>query len=141
MSQISKHITFQEATHSDTAVRNSINNTPDAPTIARMKLVAEKCFEPLREWYKKPIRINSFFRSQSLNVKVGGSATSQHCKGEAIDISAGSRTENRILYDWLVTNLPEWDQILWEYGDETGPDWVHISFKAKGNRKQVLRIK
>lgn len=113
MSQISKHITFQEATHSDTAVRNAINNTPDAATIEKMKLVAEKCFEPLRAWYGKPIRINSFYRSQLLNVKVGGSATSQHCKGEAIDISAGSRTENKKLYDWLVANLPEWDQILY----------------------------
>lgn len=141
MSQISKHITFQEATHSDTAVRNAINNTPDAATIEKMKLVAEKCFEPLRAWYGKPIRINSFYRSQLLNVKVGGSATSQHCKGEAIDISAGSRTENKKLYDWLVANLPEWDQILYEYGDDSGPDWVHVSYKAKGNRKQILRIR
>lgn len=138
---ISKHITLQEATHSDTAVRNAINNTPDAATIEKMKLVAEKCFEPLRAWYKKPIRINSFYRSQLLNVKVGGSATSQHCKGEAIDISAGSRTENKKLYDWLVANLPEWDQILYEYGDDSGPDWVHVSYKAKGNRKQTLRIR
>lgn len=138
---ISKHITLQEATHSDTAVRNAINNTPDATTIEKMKLVAEKCFEPLRAWYKKPIRINSFYRSQLLNVKVGGSATSQHCKGEAIDISAGSRTENKKLYDWLVANLPEWDQILYEYGDDSGPDWVHVSYKAKGNRKQTLRIR
>ena len=138
---ISKHITLQEAIHSDTAVRNAINNTPDAATIEKMKLVAEKCFEPLRAWYKKPIRINSFYRSQSLNVKVGGSATSQHCKGEAIDISAGSRTENKKLYDWLVANLPEWDQIIYEYGDDSGPDWVHVSYKAKGNRKQILRIR
>lgn len=141
MSQISKHITLQEATHSDTAVRNAINNTPDAATIEKMKLVAEKCFEPLRAWYGKPIRINSFYRSQSLNVKVGGSATSQHCKGEAIDISAGSRPENKKLHDWLIANLPEWDQILYEYGDESGPDWVHVSYKAKGNRKQKLRVK
>ena len=138
---ISKHITLQEATHSDTAVRNAINNTPDAATIEKMKLVAEKCFEPLRAWYKKPIRVNSFYRSQLLNVKVGGSATSQHCKGEAIDISAGSRTENKKLYDWLVGNLPEWDQILYEYGDDSRPDWVHVSYKAKGNRKQILRIR
>lgn len=137
---ISKHITLQEATHSDTAVRNAINNTPDAATIERMKLVAEKCFEPLRAWYGKPIRINSFYRSQILNVKVGGSSNSQHCKGEAIDLSAGSRTENKKLYDWCKDNL-EFDQLIYEYGDDSGPDWVHVSYKAKGNRKQTLRIK
>ncbi|NBU81373.1 MAG: peptidase M15, partial [Flavobacteriaceae bacterium] len=75
------------------------------------------------------------------NVKVGGSATSQHVKGEAIDISAGSRIENKRLYDWLIANLPDWDQIIWEYGDNSGPDWVHISYKAKGNRKQILVVK
>ena len=138
---ISKHITLTEATQSDTATRNGINNTPDTATIERMKLVAEKCFEPLREWYGKPIRINSFYRSQSLNVKVGGSATSQHCKGEAIDISAGSRSENKKLHDWLIANLQDWDQIIYEYGDATGPDWVHVSYKSKGNRKQKLVIK
>jgi hypothetical protein len=141
MEIISKHITFEEATFSATALRNKIDNTPDTIVLNRMKLVAEKCFEPLRAWYGKAIRINSFFRSQLLNVKVGASATSQHCKGEAIDISAGSRTENKKLYDWLVANLPDWDQIIYEYGDESGPDWVHISYKAKGNRKQILRIK
>lgn len=137
MELISKHITFEEATNSDTAVRNGINNTPDTATIERMKLVAEKCFEPLREWYGKPIRINSFYRSQQLNVKVGGSATSQHCKGEAIDISAGSKVENKKLFDWICANLPEWDQVINEY-DFT---WVHISYKKSGNRKQILTIK
>jgi zinc D-Ala-D-Ala carboxypeptidase len=141
MENVSKHITLDEATNSNTAIRNGINNNPDSVTFERMKLVANKCFEPLREWYGKPIKINSFYRSQLLNTKVGGSATSQHCKGEAIDLSAGSRTENKKLHDWLIANLPEWDQILWEYGDKTGPDWVHVSYKAKGNRKQILVIK
>lgn len=141
MNQVSKHITLDEAITSATALRNGINNSPDSVTFERMKLVANKCFEPLREWYGKPIRINSFYRSQLLNVKVGGSATSQHVKGEAIDISAGSRVENKKLYDWLIANLPEWDQIIWEYGDSSGPDWVHISYKSKGNRKQILVVK
>ena len=140
MELISKHITFEEATNSDTAVRNGINNTPDTATLERMKLVAGKCFEPLREWYGKPIRINSFYRSQILNVKVGGSSSSQHCKGEAIDLSAGSRAENKKLFDWCKANL-EVDQLICEYGDNTGPDWVHISYKKSGNRKQILTIK
>ena len=136
MELISKHITFEEATNSDTAARNGINNTPDTATLERMKLVAEKCFEPLREWYGKPIRINSFYRSQILNVKVGGSSSSQHCKGEAIDLSAGSKVENKKLFDWICTNL-DFDQCINEY-DYT---WVHISYKKPGNRKQILAIK
>jgi uncharacterized protein YcbK (DUF882 family) len=136
MENVSKHITLDEATNSNTAIRNGINNNPDSVTFERMKLVANKCFEPLREWYGKPIRINSFYRSQLLNTKVGGSATSQHCKGEAIDISGGDKVENKKLFDWCKENL-DFDQLINEY-DFT---WVHISYKAKGNRKQILVVK
>ena len=136
MENVSKHITLDEAITSATALRNGINNNPDSVTFERMKLVANKCFEPLREWYGKPIKINSFYRSQLLNVKVGGSATSQHVKGEAIDISAGNKVENKKLFDWICANL-DFDQCINEY-DFT---WVHISYKAKGNRKQILVIK
>jgi uncharacterized protein YcbK (DUF882 family) len=136
MNQVSKHITLDEAITSATALRNGINNSPDSVTFERMKLVANKCFEPLREWYGKPIRINSFYRSQLLNVKVGGSATSQHVKGEAIDISAGNKVENKKLFDWICANL-DFDQCINEYDFQ----WVHISYKAKGNRKQILVVK
>jgi uncharacterized protein YcbK (DUF882 family) len=136
MDQVSKHITLDEAITSATALRNGINNSPDSVTFERMKLVANKCFEPLREWYGKPIRINSFYRSQLLNVKVGGSATSQHVKGEAIDISAGSKVENKKLFDWICANL-DFDQVINEYDFQ----WVHISYKSKGNRKQILVVK
>ena len=136
MENVSKHITLDEATNSNTAIRNGINNSPDSVTFERMKLVANKCFEPLREWYGKPIKINSFYRSQLLNTKVGGSATSQHCKGEAIDISAGNKVENKKLFDWICANL-DFDQVINEY-DFT---WVHISYKSKGNRKQILVVK
>lgn len=136
MTLVSKHITLEEATTSATAIRNGINNDPDSVTFERMKLVANKCFEPLREWYGKPIKINSFYRSQLLNVKVGGSATSQHVKGEAIDISGGDKVENKKLFDWCKENL-EFDQLINEY-DFT---WVHISYKSKGNRKQILVVK
>jgi uncharacterized protein YcbK (DUF882 family) len=136
MDQVSKHITLDEAITSATALRNGINNNPDSVTFERMKLVANKCFEPLREWYGKPIRINSFYRSQLLNVKVGGSATSQHVKGEAIDISAGNKVENKKLFDWICANL-DFDQVINEYDFQ----WVHISYKSKGNRKQILVVK
>ena len=132
---ISKHISFDEATVSNTATRFGIENNPSDIQLACMKLVAEKCFEPLREWYKKPIKVNSFFRCESLNTKVGGSKTSQHVKGEAIDLSGGNKEENKKLFDWCKENL-EFDQLINEY-DYT---WVHISYTVK-NRKQILAIK
>ena len=132
---ISNHITYEEATVSNTATRFGIENKPNDIQLACMKLVAEKCFEPLREWYKKPIKVNSFFRCESLNAKVGGSKTSQHVKGEAIDLSGGNKEENKKLFDWCKENL-EFDQLINEY-DYT---WVHISYTVK-NRKQILAIK
>ena len=138
--KISEHITLAEAINSPTAKRLGIENNPDTDVLINMKRVADTCFEPLRKWYGKPIRINSFYRSPELNVKVGGSKTSQHCKGEAIDMSAGSKSENKKLFDWCKANLV-FDQLLWEYGNDTGPDWVHISFRLRDNRNQVLIIK
>jgi hypothetical protein len=132
---ISKHISFDEATVSNTATRFGIENNPSDIQLACMKLVAEKCFEPLRTWYNKPIKVNSFFRCESLNAKVGGSKTSQHVKGEAIDLSGGNKEENKKLFDWCKENL-EFDQLINEY-DFT---WVHISYTIK-NRKQILAIK
>jgi len=140
MENISKHITFEEATLSPTAIRNGIKNVPNDIQLENMKIVAEMLFEPIRERYGKPIKINSFFRCEELNKKVGGSATSQHTalNGAAIDISGGSKEENKKLFE--IAKGFDFDQLLWEYGDITGPDWVHISYKLKGNRKQVLTI-
>jgi zinc D-Ala-D-Ala carboxypeptidase len=133
---ISKHITFKEATQSPTADKLGIKNIPTELELKAMKLVAEKCFEPLRVWYNKPIRVNSFFRNSDLNRAVKGSSTSQHVKGEAIDIDAGSKAENKKLFDWIKANL-EFDQVINEYDYS----WVHVSYSAKKNRKQILIIK
>lgn len=138
--KISAHISYYEATHSPTAKRMGIENVPSDDELENMRLVAEKCFEPLREWYGKPIKINSFFRNYALNTAVSGSPTSDHMKGRSIDMSAGTREENKKLFDWAKDNLI-FDQLIYEYGDDTGPDWVHISYKGEGNRKQVLRIR
>lgn len=135
MEKISAHITYLEATASPTALRLGIKNEPNKEQLANMVLVAEKCFEPLRKWYKKPIKVNSFFRCDALNKAVNGSPISQHTKGMAIDLSAGSKSENKKLYDWIVANL-EFDQLIWEYGGV----WVHVSYNAKKNRKQTLSI-
>jgi hypothetical protein len=142
--KISKHITLTEATKSQTAIRKGIDNTPNESQIESMKLVAEMCFEPLREWYGKPIGISSFFRSVALNRAVKGSPRSQHCKGQAIDIDAdifNNGITNRDIYQWLVDNA-DFDQIIWEYGDDNNPAWVHVSYVGNGkNRKQQLKIK
>ena len=83
---ISKHITYAEAIHSNTAKRDGIDNTPNSYHLNNMKVLAEKIFEPLRSWVGGPIKVNSFFRSPKLNEAIGGVATSMHCKGQAIDL-------------------------------------------------------
>jgi hypothetical protein len=133
---ISKHITFNEATKSPTAIRNGIKNEPNAQELSNMKLVAEKCFEPLREWYGKPIRVNSFFRCDKLNTLVKGSKTSQHVEGKAIDMDAGSKQENKKIFEWCKANLV-FDQIINEYDYS----WIHISYNASKNRNQILIVK
>ena len=136
MERISKHITFKEATFSATAQRLGIKNQPTLEHLKAMITVAEKCFEPLREWYGKPLRINSFYRGKDLNKAVKGSLSSQHCKGEAIDMDGGSIEENKKLFEWCKSNL-EFTQLINEYNYS----WVHISYNPKNLKKQVLIIK
>lgn len=136
MRRISKNITFDEATISPTALRLGIKNEPNEAQLTAMVMVAEMCFEPLRKWYGKPIKINSFFRCSELNEAVKGSKTSQHVSGHAIDMSAGSKKENEKLFNWAKDNL-EFDQLINEYDFS----WVHISYVPNNNRKQVLVIK
>jgi len=136
MERISKHITFKEATFSATAQRLGIKNQPTLEHLKAMITVAEKCFEPLREWYGKPLRINSFYRGKDLNKAVKGSLTSQHCKGEAIDIDAGSISENKKIHDWIKDNL-EFTQLINEFGFQ----WIHVSYDPKNLKKQCLIIK
>ena len=136
MEMISEHISLDEATKSATAIRNGIDNTPSLEVAKAMILVANKCFEPLRKWYDKPIRINSFYRCEGLNALVKGSPTSGHVLGNSIDIDAGSHDENEKLFNWAKDNL-DFDQLINEYDFS----WVHISYKKENNRKQILIIK
>lgn len=136
MEKISEHISYEEATISPTSLRFGIENTPTLVQLEAMRSVAVACFEPLRTWYGKPIKVNSFFRCTLLNEKVGGSTTSQHSKGEAIDVSGGSKEENKKIFEWCKANLV-FDQLINEYDYS----WVHISFKRGSNRNQVLTIK
>ncbi len=134
--KISKYVSYDEATKSQTAIRHGIKNEPNEQELLNMKTVAVKCFDPIRENYGKPLKVSSFFRCSELNKKVGGSTTSQHVKGEAIDIDAGSKQENKKIFEFAKANL-EFDQLINEFDFS----WVHISFNQGKNRKQVLVIK
>lgn len=140
--KISKNITLEEATHSNTAKRRRLDNTPNEEELKRMKIIAEEVFEPLRKHFgDKPIRINSFFRSVQVNMAVGGSYNSQHCKGEAMDLKALRGTTNAQLY-YYIRDYLDFDQLIWEYGTDEEPAWVHVSFTTRRpNRKQTVRIR
>jgi hypothetical protein len=105
-----------------------------------MELIAEKVFEPLREWVGGPIKINSFYRCPELNKAIGGSATSQHCKGQAMDIDdTFGRATNAEMFIWIKHHL-DFDQMIWEFGDDDNPAWVHVSYVSpEKNRNRCLK--
>lgn len=105
-----------------------------------MRLLADRVFEPLREYMREPIYISSFFRSKEVNCSVGGATASQHMAGEAMDIHAvdSSPYNNADLFYYIKDHI-EFDQLIWEFGTDRNPDWVHVSYSASGNRKQVLK--
>tara|TARA_X000001388_G_scaffold3905_1_gene2726 strand:- start:592 stop:1053 length:462 start_codon:yes stop_codon:yes gene_type:complete len=140
MKNISEHISYREGTFSVTAKRLGIENEPDEKQLENMRLVAEKIFEPLRNYVGKPIKINSFFRSPDLNKAIGGSSKSQHCKGQAIDIDdTYGNMKNYGMYNFIKENL-EFDQMIWEFGDDENPDWVHVSYVSEEeNRNRCLK--
>lgn len=142
MTRVSKHITLAEAIKSQQATRLGIDNNPTQEHLEAMKILAEKIFEPIREMHGKPIAITSFYRSPKLNKKIGGSATSQHCLGEAMDIDADvfdNGITNKQIFDYIKDNL-DFDQLISEFGTKEKPDWIHVSYTTKRkNRKQVLR--
>ena len=137
---ISKHISYREGVYSTTATRLGIDNTPNDEQLDNMELVAEEVFEPLRAYVGGPIKINSFFRCQELNKAIGGSSKSQHCKGQAIDIDdTFGRATNAEMYHFIKDNL-DFDQMIWEFGDDDNPAWVHISYvSAQKNRNRCLK--
>ena len=136
MTQISKHISYDEAVNSNTATKLKIANKPNAKQLENMKEVAELCFEPMRAYVGRPLAVNSFFRSAALNTAVKGSKTSQHMEGKAIDIDSGNKEDNRKMFNFAKANL-EFDQLINEYDYK----WIHISFNKAKNRKQVLVVK
>ena len=137
---ISKHISYKEGVYSNTAIRRGIENIPNDKQLSNMELVAEKVFEPVRKWVSGPIKINSFFRCPELNKAIGGSSKSQHCKGQAIDIDdTFGKATNAEMYHWIKDNL-DFDQMIWEFGDDDNPAWVHVSYVSpEKNRNRCLK--
>ena len=137
---ISKHISYKEGVYSRTATRLGIKNNPNAEQMENMITIAEEVFEPLRAYVGGPIKINSFFRSPELNKAIGGSTKSQHCHGQAIDLDdTFGRCTNAEMFEFIKKHL-DFDQIIWEFGDDESPDWVHVSYVSpEKNRKRCLK--
>jgi hypothetical protein len=141
MKKISENISYKEAVRSETAKRLGISNKPKKEHIENMELIAEKIFQPLREWVEHPIRINSFYRSEELNSRIGGAISSAHKEGLAIDLDSLGGKTNLEMFHYIKDNL-DYDILINEYpNDEGEPKWIHVSWNKKKNRKQVLEIK
>jgi len=138
--QLSEHFELAEFIRSSTAKRAGISNMPTDAHLENIKLLCEKVLEPIRIHFARPIILSSGYRSPALNRAVRGSSTSQHCSGEAADIDMdGTNVTNAQIFNYIKDNL-EFDQLIWEFGTTTNPDWVHVSYESNGRqRKQILR--
>ena len=140
MDKISKHVSYKEGTYSITAKRLGLENDPTDVHLSNMRLISEKVFEPLRMHVGGPIKINSFYRGPKLNKAIGGSAKSQHCHGQAMDIDdTYGHASNAEMFNYIKANL-DYDQMIWEFGTEQNPDWVHVSYVSPDkNRNRCLK--
>jgi zinc D-Ala-D-Ala carboxypeptidase len=141
MTKVSEHLSLKEVTKSNTAQRRGIDNTPTVSHLVALKEVAENIFEPLRLHFGVPIGVSSGYRGKELNEAIGGSKRSQHCNGQALDLDAdiyGSITNADIFY--RIKNHLDFDQLIWEFGTDEEPNWVHVSYVGDGtNRGEVLK--
>lgn len=140
MEKISKYVTYQEVTKSNQATALKLANIPNATQLNNLKAVCTNVFDKVREHFGKPIGISSGFRSVELNAKIGGSKTSQHCEGKALDIDGDifGGISNKLIFEYIRKSCT-FDQLIWEFGTENSPDWVHVSYNEGKNRGQVLR--
>jgi hypothetical protein len=141
--KLSNNLSLSEVIKSNTATRKGIDNSPTKEHLQNLEAVAENIFQPIREHFSIPIGISSGYRSEALNLVIGGSRTSQHCKGEALDLDADifGKITNAQIFNFIKDNL-DFDQMIWEFGTEKEPNWIHVSFTTKRpNRKQILKAK
>jgi len=138
--QLSEHLTLAEVTKSQTATRLGIDNTPTIDHMESLRAVAKKVFEPIRNRFGVPIAVTSGYRSKGLNEAIRGSRSSQHCKGQALDIDADvyGRVTNAEIFHYIKDHI-DFDQLIWEFGDDKNPDWVHVSYvERNANRGEIL---
>lgn len=134
---MAKYFTLGELCKSDVALQKRIENTPtDVETIERLNTLMEQCLDKVREMWGKPIGVNSGYRSPELNRAVGGAKNSQHMRGEAADITTGTKDNNRKLFDLIVASDIDFDQLI----DESDYKWLHLSYSQGYNRRQVLHL-
>lgn len=141
--KLSANFSMQEFTRSDTAKRRGIDNNPSLEHAEAALELFEHIVQPIRDYFGTSIFLSSGYRSHALNKAIGGSQTSQHSKGEAVDIDMDDRKgpENEDVFHYIRENLP-FDQLIWEFGDSKRPDWVHVSYKKGGpQRGQILAAK
>ena len=139
--KLSKNLSLAEYSKSNTAERRSINNTVPEHLIPAAKALAENIFQPIREHFGSPIYVSSGFRSEALNEAIGGSKTSQHSKAEAMDIDMDHRQgpENEDIFHYIKDNLP-FDQLIWEFGTDERPNWVHVSYNPDGEQRGKILV-
>ena len=136
--QLTNNFTLSELTKSETALRHDMDNTPGEKEIENLKRLAEKVLQPVREHYQKGVKCNSGYRAPEVNQKVGGSPTSDHCKGQAADIEIPG-VPNADLAQWITENL-DFTQVILEFYTQGVPDsgWVHVSYDPENLKKQAL---
>jgi len=141
MTKVSEHLSLKEVTKSNTAQRRGIDNTPTVAHLVALKEVAENIFEPLRLYFGVPIGVSSGYRSKELNEAIGGSKRSQHSHGQALDLDADiyRGITNADIFHRIKDHL-DFDQLIWEFGTDEEPNWVHVSYVGDGNnRGEVLK--
>jgi len=138
--KLSEHLTVKEATKSATATRLGIDNSPTIAHLEALKTTAKMIFEPIRKHFNVPIAVTSGYRSKALNDAIKGSSRSQHCHGQALDIDADvfGGVTNKEIFEFVKNSL-DFDQLIWEFGDDENPDWVHVSYTNDVNRGEVLK--
>lgn len=139
--KLSKYVSLAEVTRSDTAKRKGIDNSPTEEHLENLKVICEEVFDKVREYFGVPIFISSGYRSAALNKAIGGSATSDHNNGRALDLDQdghGNGVTNMDVFNYIKSNL-EFDQLIYEFGTDKNPDWVHVGYRKGANRKQILK--
>ena len=138
--KLSNNLSLSEVLVSQTAKRLGLLNEPTKEHLENLYVTASKIFQPVRDYFKAPIYVSSGYRSKELNKAIGGSKTSQHMKGEALDLDADvyGVITNSDIFNYIKDNL-EFDQLIWEFGDDNNPNWVHVSFSEGKNRMKVMK--